>query len=397
MITRIFLASLTLPFISQAGWPQFRGPNGSGVAEGTPPPAELKEGNILWKMELPGRGLSSPVIVGDRLFLSAASGPKQERLHVLAFSTKDGKKLWERQFEATGRTMSHEKTCVAAPTPCTDGKLLFVTYSSNDLVCLDLDGGLKWLRGLTLDYPNASNSLGMASSPMVVDGTLITMLENDSDSFTVGIDVKTGKNIWKLPRPKIANWTSPVSFTANGKSTVALISKDGVVAVDPVTGSQLWKLNGGGTTPSCAVAGNFLFVPSNGTTAYDLSKPGTTPEQLWQSAQLNNATSSPVAAGEFIFTINGAGVLAKAKVADGEQLWKLRLGGKFSGSPVVAGNLVCAVSEEGNLKVIDTSTPEGTLTTDLKLGGTLLCTPAISDGCIYVRSDATLWKLGAKP
>ena len=167
--------------------------------------------------------------------------------------------------------------------------------------------------------------------------------------------------------------------------------------MDPVTGSQLWKLNGGGTTPSCAVAGNFLFVPSNGTTAYDLSKPGTTPEQLWQSAQLNNATSSPVATGEFIFTINGAGVLAKAKVADGEQLWKLRLGGKFSGSPVVAGNLVCAVSEEGNLKVVDTSTPEGSLTTDLKLGGTLLCTPAISDGCIYVRSDATLWKLGAKP
>jgi outer membrane protein assembly factor BamB len=397
MITRIFLASIALPLISQAGWPQFRGPNGSGVAEGPVPPAELKEDNILWKIDLPGRGLSSPVIVGDQVFLSAASGPKQERLHIMALSTKDGKKLWERQFEATGRTMSHEKTCVAAPTPCSDGKLLFVTYSSNDLVCLDLDGRLKWLRGLTLDYPNASNSLGMASSPLVVDGTLITMLENDSDSFTVGIDVKTGKNIWKLPRPKIANWTSPVSFTANGKSTVALISKDGVVAVDPVTGSQLWKLDGGTTTPSCAVAGNTLFVPSNGTTAYDLSKIGTAPEQLWQSAQLNNATSSPVASGDFVYTINGAGVLAKAKAIDGEQVWKLRLGGKFSGSPVVSGNLVCAVSEEGNLKVVDTTTPEGTLTTDLKLGGTLLCTPAISDGCIYVRSDATLWKLGAKP
>lgn len=394
-LSNTLLAALAIPAISFANWPQFRGPESSGVAQGALPPAVLKEDNILWKIDLPGRGLSSPIVIKDTVYVSAASGPRQDRLHVFAFSTKDGTKRWERQFEATGRTMSHEKTCVAAPTPCSDGQRIFVTYSSNDLVCLDLEGNVQWLRGLTLDYPNASNSLGMASSPIVAGSTLVTMLENDSDSFTVGIDVKTGRNVWKLPREKIANWTSPVTFTSGGKTSVALISKDGVAAVDPVTGSQLWKVSGGSTTPSCAVAGNFLFVPSNGTTAYDLSKSGAAPEELWQSAQINSATSSPVVSGQFIYAVNGAGVVAKASIQDGSTVWKLRLGGKYSGSPVMAGHLLVIVSEEGQLKIVDTTAPEGAITTDLKLGGTLLCTPAISDGSIYIRSDQHLWKLGA--
>ncbi len=382
--------------IGWADWPQFRGPNSSGVATGQTPPHELTEGQIRWKMDLPGRGLSSPIVIGNKVFLTAASGPKQERLHVLCFSAQDGAQLWQRQFAATGRTMSHEKTCVAAPTPCSDGKRLFVTYSTNDVVALDLDGTVLWLRGLTADYPNASNSLGMASSLVVVGETLVAMVENDSDSFTVGLDAKTGKNVWKLPRKKIANWTSPVTFTVGGKTHVALLSQDGVAAVDPATGSQLWKLPGGTTTPSCAASGSVLYVPANGTTAYDLSKIGTEPEQLWQSTQLANATASPVVSGEFIYTLNGAGVLAKATITDGKSLWKLRLNGKFSGSPVVCGQYLYVVSEEGVLKVVDTAAEEGALVAELKLGGQLLCTPAISEGKVYVRSDQTLWQIGAK-
>ena len=381
---------------AHADWPQFRGPQSSGVATGPAFPNQVTEADIRWKTPLPGRGLSSPVVMGERVFISAASGPKQERLHVFCFSTKDGQKLWERQFEATGRTMCNEKTCVAAPTPCSDGERLYVLYSSNDLLCLDFAGNLVWLRGLTQDYPNASNSLGMASSPIVADHTLVAMLENDSDSFTVGLDLKSGINLWKLSRPKIANWTSPVAFTINGKTNVALLSNTGVTGVDPATGSQLWTLPGGTTTPSCAVAGNVLYVPTNGTTAYDLTKAGTPPEELWQSTQLANATASPTVSGEFIFTINGAGVLAKANAKDGSSIWKLRLNGRFSGSPVLSGTTICAASEEGNLKLVDTNAPEGALTTDLPLGGSFLCTPAISDGALYVRNDQFLFKIGRK-
>jgi outer membrane protein assembly factor BamB len=396
-MTKYFLALfLAASNTGWADWTQFRGPSSSGVATGPTPPANLTEDSIRWTASLPGRGLSSPIVIGEKIFLTAASGPKQERLHVFCFAAKDGARLWERQFSATGRTMSHEKTSVAAPTPCSDGTRLFVTYSTNDVVALDLAGNVLWLRGLTTDYPNASNSLGMASSLVVVGETLVAMLENDSDSFTVGLDAKTGKNVWKLPRKKIANWTSPVTFTIGGKTSVALLSSDGVAAVDPTTGSQLWKLPGGTTTPSCAASGNILFVPANGTTAYDVSKPGVEPEQLWQSTQLANATASPVVSGDFIYTVNGAGVLAKATVSDGKSLWKLRLNGKFSGSPVVCGQYLYIVSEEGILKVVDTKAEEGAIASELKLKGQLLCTPAISDGKIYVRSDQTLWQIGAK-
>ena len=101
---------------------------------------------------------------------------------------------------------------MSAPTPVSDGKYIYALYSSNDLICLDLDGNLKWIRGLMQDYPNASNSLGLASSPIIVDETLIVQIENDSDSFVSGINLKDGSNIWKLARTKKANWTSPISL-----------------------------------------------------------------------------------------------------------------------------------------------------------------------------------------
>src|SRR5690606_16848625 len=147
---------------------------------------------IEWSQELPGRGLSSPIIVGDQVIVTASSGYRQTRLHVLSFAAADGSLQWEREFWATGRTASHPKTCVAAPTPASDGERIFAFYSSNDLACLDLDGNLLWYRGLTYDFPNASNSLGMSSSLVVADGTVVAMVENDSDSFTTGVDPQTG-------------------------------------------------------------------------------------------------------------------------------------------------------------------------------------------------------------
>lgn len=166
-------------FTTRAGdWRQFRGPQGTGVSDEANLPTVLDaKKNIAWKIPLPGRGLSSPIIVGDRIFVTCSSGARQERLHVICFNAKDGTKRWERQFWATGRTICHEKISVAAPTPASDGERIFAIFSSSDLICLDLDGNLLWLRGLMRDYPNASNSLGLSSSPVVADGTLVTQVE----------------------------------------------------------------------------------------------------------------------------------------------------------------------------------------------------------------------------
>jgi outer membrane protein assembly factor BamB len=248
---KLFLSFLLLSScgLIAADWAQFRGPNGNGVADDSSVPKKIEMRNIHWTADLPGRGLSSPIVVGDRIFVTCSSGPKQDRLHVICFNAKDGSKRWERQFWATGRTMCHEKTSVAAPTPASDGQRLFAIFSSNDLICLDLDGDVLWLRGLTRDYPNASNSLGMSSSLAVENGVLIAMVENDSESFTAGIDAATGINRWKIDRPKSANWTSPILLSSPRRPTlVALQSAKGVAAVEPASGRIVWQYTDGAAT-----------------------------------------------------------------------------------------------------------------------------------------------------
>ncbi|MBM3890582.1 MAG: pyrrolo-quinoline quinone, partial [Verrucomicrobia bacterium] len=238
-LTFICLAAVRL---FAADWPQFRGPRGNGVSDETDVPATLSAKSIAWTADLPGRGLSSPIVIGDRVFVTCSSGPKQDRLHIFCFNASDGSKRWERQFWATGRTMCQDKTCVAAPTPASDGRRIFAQFSSNDLICLDLDGNLLWLRSLMRDYPNVSNSIGMSSSPVVVADTLIVQAETDVESFVAGIDVATGVNRWKVERPRIRNWSSPVIFTDRpGRQLIAVNGNAGVATLLPATGEVVWS------------------------------------------------------------------------------------------------------------------------------------------------------------
>lgn len=388
-------AALTLP-LSAADWLQFRGTAVNGIATEGNPPVAFDASSIAWKTALPGRGLSSPVIVGDRIFLTAASGPKQETLHLICLRAADGRQLWERTFQATGRTMCHEKTCNAAPTPCSDGKHFFALFSSNDLICTDLDGNLKWLRGLTVDYPNASNSLGLSSSLLVADGVLIAQVENDSDSFTAGLEVTTGENKWKIPGKKMANWTSPALITDPGApATVVLVDSDATRGVDPQTGRTRWTLESGGSIASATVHGAHMATPRGRGVALWSLKGGTTPpEMVWESPQVSADTASPLILGDRVYAIGGAGALICADLKTGERPWKLRLDGKFSGSPVAAGTTIYAVSEQGILQSIDTTAPEGNITGKLELEETILCTPSLAGNSIYVRSDGHVWRVG---
>jgi outer membrane protein assembly factor BamB len=354
------LALLTTFSLAAADWPQFRGPNGNGTSEDATVPAKLDTRSLTWAADLPGRGLSSPIIVGARVFVTCASGPKQDRLHIICFNTHDGSKRWDREFWATGRTMCHDKTSVAAPTPASDGQRIFAIFSSNDLICLDLDGNLLWLRGLTRDYPNASNSLGMSSSLAVTDGVLIAMLENDSESFTAGLDAKTGVNRWKIDRPRSANWTSPVILKSPGApALVALQSSKGIAAVEPASGRVVWQYTDGASTiPSSTASHGILFVPSHGITALEPAPEGQSPKQLWRSGQLRPSTASPVMLNTRVFTWNDAGVLTAGDATDGKRLWQLRLKGPFSSTPVAAGNFLYCVNEKGLLQVVDIAQPE---------------------------------------
>jgi outer membrane protein assembly factor BamB len=389
----VYVLSLS-QIASGEDWLQIRGNDHRGISLKSETPTNLSKNNIAWKTPLPGRGLSSPIVIGNHVLLTASSTADQSRLHVICANKDNGKIEWERQFWATGRTICHEKTCVAAPTPVSDGKNIYALYSSNDLICLDLDGNLKWVRGLMQDYPNASNSLGLASSPIIVDETLIVQIENDSDSFVSGINLKDGSNIWKLARTKKANWTSPIRL--NDKE-VAVQGSEGITCVSAKSGTVQWSFNEGASTiPSSVTSADsaILYVPSNGITAIKPRKDNNTPDIVWQESQLRPGTSSPIIVGDNIYIINRAGVLNAAKKDTGERLWRLRLEGSFSGSPVSSnGHIYVASERKGVFQSIDINGKEGMLRGSIELGETILGTPAIANNSIFIRSDGHLWKI----
>lgn len=401
MIAFRFLAVLmaTAVAVSASDWPQFRGPGGTGVSADAAIPLQPK---IEWSVELPGRGLSTPIVVGERVFVTCASGPKQDHLHLICFSAKDGARLWERQLRATGRTMTHPKTSVAASSPCSDGKHVFALWSSNDLAGFDLEGNLLWLRGLTADYPNVSNSLGMASSPIVVGETVVAVVENDSESYTVGVDARTGRNMWKLDRPKAANWTSPSVWQKDGAAPVVVLqSTKGLLAVDPASGSKLWEYTEGASTMSSSVImAGVIYAPSNGITALVPKTNNAAPEQLWRARQISPATISPVIVNGVIVSMNSAGVITTADVKTGNGAWKLRTTGPYSASPVAAGSRLLLVNEKGLVQVVETAGDEpkvsGTLQLPLKAETkeAILSTPSLSGEGAFVRTDSALWRVG---
>lgn len=379
---------------ARGDWRQFRGNDGTGVvAEGN----WSGEQELAWTVDLPGRGLSSPIVVGDKVFVTASSGPRQERLHVLCFNADDGTLQWDRQFWATGSTASHPKTCVAAPSPASDGQRIFAFYSSNDLVCLDLDGNLLWFRGLTYDYPNASNSLGMSSSAMVIGDTVIALVECDAESFSMGLDAATGMTRWKMDRPRKANWSSPSMLNFGGQEVALLQGSAGVSAVEPATGKVLWTYaDGASTIPSLVVSGSTAFIPSHGITAVQPGKSNAeVPEVLWNQENLSPGTASPIVLGDALFVVNSGGVVTCAEAKDGARRWQLRLAGGMSASPVAYGGKLYCVSEKGAAQVVDPS-GEGKILSIHDFGETILSTPAVGAGGIYVRSDGHLWKVSTK-
>jgi len=380
-------------------WTGFRGPLGNGVSDEVGLPVALNaKKHISWRIDLPGRGLSSPLVVGNRVFVTASAGTRQDQLQIICINAADGSVIWQRQFWAMGSTMCHNKTSIAAPTPVTDGRLLFAIFSSNDLFCLDLDGNLQWLRGMTLDYPNARNSLGMASSLVLAGGVLVAQVENDSESFTAGLDKQTGVNLWRVDRPKSANWTTAtVQKIGSGAEMLLLQSGGGIHAVNPKNGEVVWHYaDGASTIPSSALAGGVLYVPSHGLTALELADDGRSFKQKWRSSRLRPGTASPLVHRDRVYSLNNAGVLTCGDTDSGKRLWQLRLDGPFGGSPVVADNHLYAFNEEGKAQVVDLSAPEGRIAGEMDLGEMIQCSPAVSNGALYVRSNGRIWKIARK-
>jgi len=223
---------------------------------------------------------------------------------------------------------------------------------------------------------------------------LVAQVETDSEAVAVGLDVLSGTNRWKIDRPKRANWTSPVLLRdAQGRTQVALQSSGGVQVIEPATGRVAWNYpEGASTIPSSATDGRAIYAPSFGITALQAGEDGKA-QQLWRSSVLRPGTASPLVCGTNLFVVNDAGVLTCGETGAGQRRWQLRLKGPFSSSPVGNAQRLYLANEKGVLFVVDPNAPEGAMVSELNLGETILATPAISAGAIYLRSDRHLWKL----
>lgn len=400
---RILLALVPISFLA-ADWPGFRGPGGASVAPQAriPNTWSVKPGetkNVAWQVELPGRGPSSPIVVGEQVIVTCSGGPKQDRMYVVSYDAKSGKEQWRREFWATGRTLSHPQSANAAPTPASDGKHIYAFYSSNDLVCLDLQGNLVWYRGLTHDYPKAGNDVGMSSSPVIAKETVIVQIENYGDSFAAGIDANTGETRWRLDRKAISNWCSPAILKGkNGEEIVLLQSPNVLTAHDPLTGKQLWQYEANcQTIPSSVGLDGRVYLPANGLTVLDVSE-GTAPKLAWESNKIAPGPSSPIIHGGRVYALNRTGVLSVADAATGEALWQLRIGGTFWGTPVIAGDQMVCVNQDGKAKVVQLGKDKGEVVGEADFGEKELiqASPAIAGNAMYVRSDKYLWKIAAE-
>jgi outer membrane protein assembly factor BamB len=395
-MTNLCFIALSVAALAANDWRSFRG-NGSGVSADAAPPTKFSaDDGVTWKATLPGKGVSSPIVVKDRVIITSSSGAKEDRLHTLCFDAARGKLLWERQAWATGRTLCHTSSAVAANTAASDGTRVFAFFSSNDLIAYDLNGELLWFRGLALDYPEAGNDVGMSSSVAVVDGVVVVQSESQGDSFALGLDAKTGETLWHIPRPKEANWSSPtVATMADGKPLILLTNGAGITARDPKTGTERWvnaKECDGISSP--VVSGDVAYVPGGGLRALKFGD--SEPEVLWSNAKLSPGAASPVVHKNRVYVINRAGVLNAADTKTGEPVWQLRLKGQFWATPVIAGDTMYVSAKDGNIQTVDLSGEKGKLIADNKLGGEVMATPALADGALYIRVGSELWKIAAK-
>jgi outer membrane protein assembly factor BamB len=401
-MTRTSLAligGLLVTAVFAGDWMQFRGPGAAGIAQGEYPTEWSASKNVRWKQPLPGRGLSCPVISAGKVYISACSGRDQEHLHTLCFDETSGKLLWQADLWSTGGTDCHPKTNMAAPTPVADAEGVYVLWATADLAAYTPDGKLRWYRSLVGDYPTITNMVGMASSPVKWKDVLIVPMDNAGESFLAGIDTATGKNRWKIDRPRDINWTTPLIWERSTGAEVIFQDRNGLVAHAPATGRKLWSYANTNlsTMPSPAPAGDKLILPGGGVIALEPpSADRSTATVAWQTPKLSGGYPTPLFVAGKVYGINSAGVLGCADAATGKVLWTERLKGPFAASPVAAGGKIYAVNEKGSTFVINPGADKGMLLATNELGDEILATPAFGTGTIFLRSDKFLYCIGSK-
>jgi outer membrane protein assembly factor BamB len=431
------ILSVVLPLRAQ-NWPSFRGQHASGVADGKPVPAIWniqRNINIAWKVPVPGLAHSSPVVWGDKVFITTAvsgasksdfrpgfyiNGDTAEDMSkhtwkVYCLNKKTGQIMWERvSYEGIPRTKRHIKASFANSTPATDGNYLVVLFGSEGLFCYDLKGNLNWKRDLgalgTGWRIDPDSQWGAASSPIIYKGLAIVQCDTQKGSFISAYSLKDGNQVWQTLREESSSWGSPTIVEGRNRVELVTNATNAVRGYNPLTGKELWKLasNTEFTSTTPVAAHDLIFICNGyrdnpriyaikqGSATGDISlKGGATANEsvAWSLKRGGSWMPTPVIYSGLLYVCDDHGILTVYRAKTGELIYKQRLGaegGAYSASPITADGKIYFSSEDGDIFVVKAG-PKYELLAVNPMDEVLMATPAISDGMIIVRGQKHLF------
>ncbi len=379
----------------QQNWPSFRGPGGYGVGihTNTPVDWDLASGrNIRWTAEIPLPGTNSPVLWGNRLYVSGADAASRE---IYCFDTESGEMLWRRAAPPLAGTPAEapkvlKETGYAAPTMAVQEDRAFAIFANGDLVCVDADGDVKW--GRNLGVPD--NHYGHSSSLLAFRNLLFVQYDQRSNGKLSALDIESGREVWTVPRATIS-WASPAYVqTAFGPQLVLVSSKD-VRAYDPMIGRELWQVEclSGEVATGPAYANGMFYVASeySDATAIRINRDGDTlvPEIVWQWYEALPDVASPLAVGNHLYIATSRGEIVCLDAETSEVAWFEEYDEGFYSSPIFMGDKIYAIDKQGSGYVFRPG-DSYELLGEPKLGQETVATPAFTDGRIYIRTKEQL-------
>jgi outer membrane protein assembly factor BamB len=433
--------SLPVAAPDAGGWPGFRGPGASGVADGMrlPDTWDITSGtHIKWKIAIPGLAHSSPIVWGDRLFVTSAVSSRPDasfrpglygdgdasddrtpqRWMIFAIDRQSGKIVWERvAHQGTPREKRHIKSTYASATPATDGRMVVASFGSHGVHAYDVNGAPLWKVDLgRMDvgaYDIPTFEWGTASSPIIWNGLVILQVDTQADSFLIALDAASGKTVWKTPREELPSWGTPtVAHTTSGPVLVANASNF-IRGYDPRTGRELWKLGGSSKiTAPTPIFADGLFVIASGRAPERpifVVRPETARGNItlgsgatsnaavvWSKTNRGSYMPTPLVYKGILYVLANNGQFDAYDLESGTEIYRQRLstvGNGFSASPVASDDKIYLANEDGDLIIVTAGRRFEQLAVN-SVGELVMATPALSRGVMYVRTVRSLIAIG---
>jgi outer membrane protein assembly factor BamB len=398
-ITENTKPSVVLDAINQPddiNYPFFRGEGSHGIAGGEGYPTEwngIEGKNIKWKIALPKPGKNSPVIWGNRLYLTGAQGSECE---IYCLDKNSGEILWTgsgSDFPGSSKvvTESDNEAGMAVPTAAVSKDGVCAIFGNGNLVCFNPDGRLKWAKNIGVP----ASAYGYAASLLIYNNILLVQYDSDTKIALFGFNMSNGDLKWETPRQGRTVWSSPVLATFDGKPQILINGNPNVSAYDPVTGKELWSHAGvtGDVVPSLAVNSTMVYAVTDYAKLISL-KPGKDVSVVWEDNTYTSDVSSPVANDKYLFITTGNGDAACYNAEKGDTIWTHYFENPFYASPVICDNKVWMLDRRGTMHIVEAGSKFRIISSS-SLGERTDCTPAFSEKKIYIRGKVHLYSISA--